>query len=514
MRGATLDRLLTGALLLGFFGLYLFTRSARPDPDALAFGRLALMGPGTPGFFQAEHLLYPFWGWVAYQGTKLFGYAGPPDGPMAALNGLAGAAAVAATYRLGRLIRPDGVGVGLGAALLTGLSYAHWLHSTQAEDQMVANALVLGAIAAGLGGAPGLAAGGAAALGVLSHGTAVLPAAVFGLWLLASRRGRAVAPEYWLGLLGVTGVGLLLGAVLGAGVRTPAGMAAWLTDRPAAGIWGRLAPADVPLGLKTAAGALFWPAGQASFKDLLSEPLNPAGWLEVFAFLCLLRLAGLGLGAWWVGLKYRHPAAPLLVAWALGVGLFALGWAPEDPQFWTLAVPPVAVSIAHVLLPEGRSRSGGPAWGAALAGLVVAVGAANYLLVFGPAANPANNPDLARAQCLADLLGPKDLVITLGWDWADGYLPRLGHEKVVGILDLYLRAASRDPGRLRGLLAQEVRSTWDRGGRVYLVRWPELSAGERAWLVRTGSPTPETLGFAARPRTRCGDETVFEIVGL
>ncbi len=514
MKAGTLDRVVTGALLLGFFGLYLFTRSARPDPDALAFGRLALMGPGTPGFFQAEHLLYPFWGWVAYQGAKLFGYAGPPDGPMAALNGLAGAVAAAAVYRLGRLVRPDRAGVGLGAALLTGLSYAHWLHSTQAEDQMVANALALAAVAAGLGGAPGLGVGGAAGLGVLSHGTAVLPAVVFGLWLLAGRRGRAAAPGYWAGLLGVTGIGLLLGAVLGAGVRSPAEGAAWLMDRPAAGIWGRLAPADVPLGLKTAAGAFFWPAGQASFKGLLSEPLNPAGWLAAFTLVCLLGLAGVGLGAWWVGLKYRHPAGPLLAAWALAVGLFALGWAPEDPQFWTLAVPPAALSIAHVLLPEARSRSGGPAWGAALAGLVVAVGAANYLLVFGPAANPANNPDLARAQCLAGLLGPRDLVITLGWDWADGYLPRLGHERVAGILDLYLRAANRDPGRLRGLLAQEIRFTWDRGGRVYLVHWPELSAREREWLARTGSPGPEALRFEVRPRARCGDETVFEVVGL
>lgn len=514
MKPAALDRLLTGVLLVGFFGLYLFTLSASPDPDALAFGRLARAGPGTPGFFQAEHLLYPFWGWLTYQGLRLVGYGGPPDGPMAGLNALAGAVAVAAVYRLGRLVRPDRVGVGLGAALLTGLSYAHWLHSTQAENQMLANALVLAAIAGGLGGAPGPAVGGVAGLGVLSHGTAILPAAVFGLWLLTTRRGRGTAAGYWLGLLALTGTGLLFGALLAGTARSPADVLAWLMDRPAAGVWGRLALADLPLGLKTAAGAMFWPAGQASLKGLLSEPLNPGRWLEAFTLLCLLGLAGAGLGAWRVGLKYRHPAGPLVVGWAAAVGLFALGWAPEDPQFWTLALPPVTLSVAHVLLPEARSRTGGPVWGAALAGLVLTVGTANYLLVFRPAADPANNPDLAKAQCLAGLLRPGDLVITLGWDWADGYLPRLGHERVVGILDLYLRTAGRDPGRLRALLVQEVRSTWDRGGRAYLVHWPELSVGERDWLVRTGGPSPGSLRFQTRPRARCGDETVFEVVGL
>lgn len=514
MKATALDRFLTGILLVGFFGLYLATLSAQPDPDALAFGRLARAGPGTPGFFQAEHLLYPFWGWLAYQGLVLLGYAGPPDRPMAGLNGFAGAVAVVAVYRLGRLIRPDRFGVGLGAALLTGLSYAHWLHSTQAEDQMVANALVLAAIAAGLGGAPGPAVGGVAGLAVLSHGTAILPAAVFGLWLLMSRRGRGAAASYWLGLLGLTGAGLLLGALLVGTARSPAGVLAWLMDRPAAGVWGRLALADVPLGLKTAAGAVFWPAGQASFKGLLSEPLNPGRWLEFFTLLGLLGLVAVGLGAGWVGLKYRHPAGPLVVGWAAAVGLFALGWAPEDPQFWTLALPPVTLSAAHLLLPKSRSWAGGWARGAALVGLVLAVGIANYLLVFRPATDPANNPDLAKAQCLAGLLGPNDLVITLGWDWADGYLPGLGHERVVSILDLYLRTANRDPGRLRALLAREVQSTWDRGGRAYLVHWPELAVQEREWLVRTGGPIPESLRFQTRPRTRCGDETVFEVVGL
>ncbi len=80
MKPAAVDRVTTGILLVGFAVLYLATRSAQPDPDALAFARLAETGPGTPGFFQAEHVLYPFWGWLAYQAARLFGYGGPPDG--------------------------------------------------------------------------------------------------------------------------------------------------------------------------------------------------------------------------------------------------------------------------------------------------------------------------------------------------------------------------------------------------------------------------------------------------
>lgn len=510
MKPGVLDRVAVGALAVGFAALYLMTRSARPDPDALAFARLAEAGPGTPGFFQAEHVLYPFWGWLAYQAARLAGYGGPPDGPMAAFNALAGAVAVAAVYRLGRVLRPDSRGVGFGAAVLTGVSYAHWLHSTQAEDQMLANALVLTAIALGLGTGRASVAGGLAGLGALSHGTAALPALVFGLWL--ALRGRVMAGGYWAGLVGVAGTGLLLGAAA-AGAGSWAGLFAWLSDRPAVGIWGRLAPADLPVGLKTAAGALFWPAGQVSLRDLVSTPLNPAGWFAAAAFVCVLGLAGIGLIGWFLGLKYRHPVGLLVGGWAGAVGLFALGWAPEDPQFWTLWVPPVALSIGNVLLPEAGLRRTRPFSGSVLAAVVVAVGLTNYALVFGPAADPANNPDLARARCLAPMLGPNDVVITLGWDWADGYLPRLGGWKVVSILDAYLRSAGRDPARLQALLTGEIRAARAAGGRAYLVHWPELTDQEKAWLGRTGGPPPDSLSFQTRPRARCGDQTIFEIVG-
>lgn len=513
MKRAAPDRLAAGALLVGFAALYLVTRSARPDPDALAFARLAETGPGTPGFFQAEHILYPFWGWLVYQIARRFGYGGPPDGPMAALNALAGGVAVAAVYLLGRRLRPDGQGVGLAAAALTGLSYAHWLHSTQAENQMAANALVLTGILVGLRSVRPALGGGAAGLGVLSHGTAVLPAAVFGLWLTLRREGRGAAAGYWAGLLGVAGAGLAVGAVLGGGVGSPADFVAWAGNRPAVGTWGRLALADLPLGLKTAAGAILWPAGGVSFKDLVSAPWNPGGWLRAVTFGCILGLAGAGLVGWFRGRKYRHPVAPFIAGWAVAVGLFALGWAPEDPQFWTLWVPPVALGIGNILLPEANGRRPRPLWGGIVAAAILAVGLTNYVLVFGPASDPANNPDLARAGCVAGLLGPNDLVVTLGWDWADGYLPRLGRWKVVSILDVYLRGAGRNPVRLQDLLDREVQTARSAGGRAYLVHWPELTAAERDWLARTGGPDPGALEFEARPRARCGDQTVFEIVG-
>jgi hypothetical protein len=509
MKSGVLDRFTVAALAVGFAALYLITRSARPDPDALAFARLAGSGLGTPGFFQAEHVLYPFWGWVAYQAARLGGYGGPPDEPMAALNALAGAVVVADVYRLGRVLRPDSRGVGLGAAALTGLSYAHWLHSTQAESQIVANALVLTAIALGLGAGRASLAGGLAGLGALSHGTAALPALVFGLWL--ALRSWAAAGGYWAGLVGVASTGLLLGAAA-AGAESWAGVFSWLGDRPAAGIWGRLALADLPVGLKTAAGALFWPAGQVSLRDLVSTPLNPAGWFTAAAFVCVLGLAGIGLIGWFLGLKYRHPAGILVGGWAGVVGLFALGWAPEDPQFWTLWVPPVALGIGNVLLPEAGARRPWPPLGLVLAAAVLGVGLTNYALVFRPAADPANNPDLARARCLAAMLRSNDVVITLGWDWADGYLPRLGGWKVVSILDTYLRSAGRDPARLQALLTGEVRAARAAGGRAYLVHWPELTDPEKAWLARKGGPGPESLSLETRPRARCGDQTILEIV--
>jgi hypothetical protein len=349
----------SGRIAIAFFLavslLYLATLTAFYSPDGMSFTMLIGAGDaGNPLWFQAEHLLYPTVG-AAWAG--LWGLLSVrPHVSLQVLNALAGAAAVAFLFLGLAALLPRRRAAAVLGALGLAVSYGHWLHATDVEDQMLANALValafwllaellrregtgrrLWLLVVGVG----LAQTGAG----LIHMTAALwtfPALLALLW---TRRGRSLV-AYLLTLAVATGLPYLLVGVLRFGYILPGDYVGWFLSAPGHGVWGRFSPGNVWAAVRTLVEAFIYQQGGVRFGELLRGQFDAANLLAVTGFaavmLLLVALAGYAV------LALSRPresgerrAVAILSAWVVVYTLFNVYWAPEDVQFWTGVLLPL-----------------------------------------------------------------------------------------------------------------------------------------------------------------------------
>lgn len=483
---------------------YLLTLSAHYSSDGMAFARLTRAGDLTaPLFFQAEHLLYPFVGWLFFHLVAPFGLRDPLLA-LQALNALGGAVAVGAWCWLACRLLPSAAAAGAATVALAA-SYGWWYHSSDAEDQILANAGILVAFAAlaaargpYLRGALPTARGWAVVLGLalamLIHATSILvmPAALLLFFRQATRREAVV-----LGTLGALLVGVPYLAI-GIGLHGHHDLAAWrgwLLAAPGQGVWGRISPRNLWTGLQSLTAAAVWLPAPPTFAGV--RALQPAALVALAATAAMA--AGL-VAAVVAVLRSRDRLSVALLVWALTIAAFGAYWAPDDPQFWLLVLPPLyflaasrlpAVALWAVVLPLALWNLG--------AGVL-------------PRHDPTTNAGLAATRCLGERLGPADLVITPGWDWAGDYLPYFTGVTVLSLNDAYVLAARGDRATFFDLVERRIAAARAAGGRVYLVRLDSFSDDDAAFFRRVTGLGPNDFPWRRIDAFVCGQEVVREVL--
>ncbi|MFN8534896.1 MAG: hypothetical protein U0556_15270 [Dehalococcoidia bacterium] len=483
---------------------YLLTLSAQYSSDGMAFARLSRDGNlAAPLFFQAEHLLYPFVGWAFARIGAPLGL-GDPLLALQVLNALGGGLAVAAlSWSAFRLLPSAWAAGAVGLAL--GASYGWWYHSSDAEDQILANAgllIAFAALAAARGpflrGVLPTGRGWAVVLGMaaamLIHATTVLflPAALILFFRDATRREAVV-----LAALGALIVGLPYLAI-GVGVHGLGDLSAWrgwLLAAPGQGVWGRISPRNLWAGLQSLTAAAIWLPSAPSAAGL--RALAPGA---IAAFVVVAAMAAGLVAATVAVLRSRDRLGVALLVWALTFAGFGAYWAPDDPQFWLLVLPPLYLLAARAL----------PAW--ALYGVVVPLAIWNLAAGVLPRHNPANNAGLLAARCLADRLSPNDLVIAPGWDWAGDYLPYFSGVNVLSLNDAYVLTAQGDRATFFDAIERRIAATRSTGGRVYLVRLDSLTEDEAAFFRRVTGLGASDFAWRRIDAFTCGTEPVREVL--
>jgi len=537
------------ALFLAASLLYLATLTAFYSPDGMSFTMLIDAGDvSNPLWFQAEHLLYPTAG-AAWAG--LWGLLGTrPHVSLQVLNALAGAATVAFLFLGLAALLPRHRTAAVVGALGLAVSYGHWLHATDVEDQMLSNALLALAfwllavllrdesdtrscwlLAVGVG----LAQAGA----VLIHMTAVLwvlPALIALLWL---RRGRPLV-AYLATLAVATGLPYLLVGVFRFGYVLPGDYVNWFLSAPGHGVWGRFSLGNVWTAARTLVEAFIYQQGGVRFGDLLCGQLDPANVLAVAGFAVVGGFIVV-LGGYVVlalsrpGTPGERRAAVTLTVWVAVYTLFNVYWAPEDVQFWTVVLLPLW-GLAALLVAKSRllvagnwlleTGSGNTQYASrithhatriilppAFIALLVALFIVNLTTAFWPRRDPASNAGLQAALCVGQHTTPADLIVTPGWDWASSYGPYFANRRVLSLVDTVLIAAEGDPARGRQLVDATIVETRAAGGRVYVVRLFSLSETDTAWLQDTAGLSPADFDRPRQPAYECQGETVWEWVG-
>jgi hypothetical protein len=243
--------------------LLLLVRVHNEAEDSI--GYLIDIRSGSPErLFNPYHLIYSWFGWLAFRVSALAGYDGGPLVPVQAMNALIGAAGVATLWIL---MRHATIGrlPAIAAVGLVALSYGYWAYSLGADVYVLSAALLIAALFAGYRAVLnphtwsfagfGLLTG----MAVLGHNTNVLFATAGVAAILIATREVPVmfrlATGYALGVF-VAVVPLYLVALAVVGATTPSQANNWLTAYAQSGTWGNAEAQSVPKAFVGAGRAL------------------------------------------------------------------------------------------------------------------------------------------------------------------------------------------------------------------------------------------------------------------
>lgn len=486
-----------------FFGAaYLMTLSAEFSSDGMAFSRLTRDDNlSAPLFFQAEHLLYPFLGWALFKVVSAFGFSGGPLPVLQMLNALAGGVCIGIfAWTVQRLAPERTVGAAI-ATIALGASFGWWYHSSDAEDQIIANAGILIAFAgAAVARGPvlrsalptgrGLAIVAGFALAMLVHATSVLFTPVLLIFLLREHGLRPTAVLlFWTGVL--VGIPYLIVGVGIHGYLDLAAWRAWVLAAPGQGVWGRLGLRNISNGIQTlAAAAVFAPRG-------VGAAAIRSGVVQAAPIAAATVLMAAGLVAAVTSLVRRRDSLRVgLVAWVVAFGAFGTYWAPDDFQFWLLILPPLYL-LAALSVPE--------LWCAVVVVPLVVWNVGAGVL---PRHDAARNGGLLAAQCLGSRLTERDLVIAPGWDWAGDYLPYFTKIDTLSLNDAFVLSAKGDKEAFFKEIDRRIAAVRTRGGSAYVVRLDSLSVDDREFFRRVTGLSPEEIPIKRSPAFTCAGEQV------
>jgi len=482
-----------------------------------------------------HHLLYRPVARLWFTLWQALGYREGAIFPLQALSALVGAAAVAIFFLLCLRLTQSRRWALLAAAFL-GFSYGMWRYSAEAYPHIF---LLLFTVSAALALAVGLqenapaglprhrlrafsVAGILTALAALFYQTGVF-FAVAALWLIlarrqASRSSRASAalafllPCFALALLYlwvITSQERGIGGIL----HYQYGPSGWMG-------YGKIMPANL---LKAPVGAANLFVGEVFAREHLSALPKVKGILishsgipalphdgappSLAALLPLYLLLGASLLALvrliflvffnWRRMGEQFPLGrALAMVWLIPYAAFPIWWFPENRQYWLGALPPLCLlfSLAAKACPHPGSpakRPGGLRLLALSAGLLALT---NLFGSIGPDRRPESNPLLQRTYALADIIGPRDLVITMSageLKHLSCYLEYYLRCRTVDLLALFFSPKGEAAGRER--ILQEISLASSEGGRIYLISEAMTSPLIYRQIAKYKSVSPEQV---------------------
>lgn len=473
------------ALFLGLAMWFLWLHARHYDGDAI---KNAVWNRSGPGIATVNHPYPGVWFWVWWKVGESF-VATDFDSRMAwieALNALlgAGAAALAASSLIAFGVR---LPIAVGSALLMSLTHAWFYHSTQSTEPIMAqfwmmlSVRFLAAIPKhGVSAVIGSAAAWAIAVG--AYQSYILGG--LGLFWIICRERKHILP--WLITAAIIGTSLYVIAAIGSGARDVRGVIGYITHKPDGEYWGFIRPSallQLPFGLANALTPPWpvtrdWPglrmgwAGLSGFEKGVTALIVGLTML-VAAAVAVLRVPG----------PAGRVKTGLVVVFLCG--MFAPFYLlPYYNKLWLL--PLGAFGLAAGLTANAYRRGG-----LILGILFVLVVGRNFQQTYFQR-NRLDNPINRGAIALESTIGPKDLLISDGWDASNVYNVRNPGRPNFRLI--YMKVSLEN-------LNERMAEARKNGGKVYifglLEKTPEqfelsdvAKRGKRAWypLIQSFKP--------------------------
>jgi hypothetical protein len=508
------ERTLLGFLTAAIFIVYLFSLTKRYHGDPIYYAQV-VEGLHKNTFFPPDHLLLPTIFWLWHQMSQFFGFGGRAIESAQWLNALAGASAVGALWACLQIVVRD-FRISTPLAVLGGLGYGLWWVSVDGHGYAIPVLclniclfiLLKRVIADDLKVhvRDGIVVAFGFSIAVLIHKMAVFAGLGILLFFIlggGNWKGRwQAATAYMVGSAVIIG-GVYIAIGAWEGHRTAGQVLNWLVAGKGTGPFGiSFHPGYVlPKFARGFAQMFVWYQDDSSVagRQFLEGaiPLREALARSAFAPLVLFWVPVSALMIWLLvrlkGVLGEVGHWPLaLFSYIFTYFLFFSWWLFPDPWKWCFVLAPFLVLTALSFREFLRwAAVHGSQWGlvatVALWGLTIGCAFNNWELRFHPDSIEKNNRQLTVAKRLAQVMGPKDVLLTPYGNIA-GYLEYFGHRRaynlyyVPGSQMQWLKTGSLEQNLSRYFAAidDEIQAVQASGGKVYVEQLFDPSIND--WL--------------------------------
>ncbi len=520
-----------GAFMTAFLS-YSALLSRNYNGDGLQFV-LSIESKYVAGFFQSNHLLYSFVGFIVYELWRFLGWDQGAIIPLQILNAFGGALGLAlfslVVWRITKrwtvvLIAT----VGLGASL------AYWEQSTDVEDEILSVALVILSVWFLLRSEDTgsrrralflIVSALATAVGTLLLQTKVLfvPAS---LWFLLSGpyddspSARWKRLLIWLGVFGsVVGIPYILVAITVYHVTTPLEFLRWLLSPTEIGLWGEPTVFHLPKAVYGFAKSfMLYPGMERDLAPFWQRANTPDKILfAIFNGTLFVILASPVLYAlvhWRKGWNKTFGRETIFcLIWFATFALFNLYWVPGDPQFWVITLVPWWWLAAMIITDLGQKYS--PQKGRVLFRSFLIV---SLLFTVNLGLRIIPNHDLARnrpyqiSQFVAGQVSASDLVITPGGDALFLYIPYFVQRKTFSVFHVLLHDFAKDRSATFCHLSREIQKHRETGTQVYVIGLSATSGTNWEYVAKAGLDRQDFNQLSTHFVAQYGDETLEKVV--
>jgi len=441
-------------------------------------GLVEALAVESGNLFNKNHVLYRFIGDIAYRGLKLAGYSGRAVDVLQTINALCGALAAGFAYLTYKRSTEDRLASVAGTLFLT-CSFVYWFYSTDAAYITLAAMFASASMAVLLyaqSSVSAVFAGTLTALSILTWQASLFLIPALSVLCLRITRDvaqpvrRRAALIYSTTACALSGLAYMSVALARHELNGASSFIRWFTSYSAGGslpMWGTWAAPRI----FTAAGS----ALQSILPVTLAIPLGQLNWgVQRGRIAVDVALAGLLVVTILATIKARWTAVWFLIAYAFFLP-FIVWWDPFVSNWFFVPNLFLAGFFAAGLAPWFRNRFAPTA----ITGILLLMAATNFVTTIWP-----RHKDIGLerriAQCVAENMGPGDLLLAAEWGWPD-YLEYLYGRRMLSLISQFSEV---------GPWLENVHRI---NGRAYIADPSRYSEAHLQWLRQQSGITPDEL---------------------